>query len=56
MKAQLARLKAWQSSEIYRAEMEDAFHEAQAAREAARNLFAPTPPIAQAEYLPPELC
>lgn len=54
--AQLARLKAWQSSEIYRAEMEDAFHEAQAAREAARNLFAPTPPIAQAEYLPPELC
>ncbi|SES32741.1 Bacteriophage replication gene A protein (GPA) [Vreelandella subterranea] len=55
-KAQRERLEEWKRSEIYRAEMEDSFHEAQEAREAARNLFAPPPPTQQEEYFPTELC
>ncbi|UYF99364.1 replication endonuclease [Halomonas sp. GD1P12] len=55
-KAQLARLKEWQSSEIYRVERDAEYQDALAAREAARNLFAPRPRTQQEEYFPPELC
>ena len=55
-KAQRERLEEWKRSEIYRAEAEDAYREAQEAREAARKLFAPSKPTQQEEYFPPELC
>ena len=54
--AQLERLKAWQSSEIYRVERDAEYEDAIAAREAARKLFAPSTPYPQEEYFPPELC
>ena len=55
-KAQLARLHEWQSSEIYRVERDAEYEDAIAAREAARNLFAPPTHTPQEEYFPPELC
>ncbi|QKS26547.1 replication endonuclease [Vreelandella titanicae] len=54
--AQLARLKAWQSSETYRVERDAEYEDAIAARDAARKLFAPSKPTQQEEYFPPELC
>ncbi|MCC4290461.1 replication endonuclease [Vreelandella aquamarina] len=59
LKAQLARFKEWQGSEIYQVERDAEYEDAIAAREAARILFAPVPKRAQSEedeYFPPELC
>ena len=59
LKAQLERLKAWQSSEIYQVERDAEYEDAIAAREAARILFAPVPPSPyseEEEFFPPELC
>ena len=54
--AQLARLKAWQSSEIYRVEHDAEYEDAIAALDAARKLFAPSKPTPQEEYFSPERC
>jgi hypothetical protein len=52
LKAQLERLKAWQSSEIYQVERDAEYEDAIAAREAARILFAPPPPNPARRVLP----
>ncbi|MGO3058789.1 MAG: replication endonuclease [Halomonas sp.] len=59
LKAQLARFKAWQSSEIYRAELEAVHHDIIADREASRRMAASPPPTSfseEEEFFPPELC
>ncbi|MGP9466714.1 replication endonuclease [Halomonas sp. TP35] len=59
LKAQLARFKEWQSSEIYRAELEAVHRDVIADREAARRMAASPPPTSfseEEEFFPPELC
>ncbi|WKD28623.1 replication endonuclease [Halomonas sp. KG2] len=59
LKAQLERFKAWQSSDLYRAELEAVHRDIIADREAAKKRAASPPPnpfSEEEEYFPPELC